>query len=872
MEKEKVVPPILNRRNDKALRAAIDQIYSTLSDVKSEKEIVTTVTNALCELSSSSHVISYTLTLAKKGVPHLKWQHSAVSSKKSSSVITTNKDIVLEHTLNTLYKACVLNQTLVLQDKNIVDACFRNEKSNNPLVVIPVESETNTLVIFVLYGAKTSYHTEQVNRYSPLLSTMKHAFKILKNKEFTIEPFLESNTNYKKNFSLIETLSPSPLLILNKKGVIIRANPAFYTLFGYESYELVNQRITVIVPDAKYGASNHLNKNIEDSIQQKFKGLTKEKREISLLVTMVNIREESEDKILLLITEHSENTIVKNRYKMELARFQTLSELVPIGILQTDEKWHTCYVNSKWLEILDIESKEVDNLYWTHLFAPDEAEQILSELSDTLNNHQTFEYRGNIFTKFNKKLWIHFEAKPLFNVQGVLSGFIATIVDNTFHHNTQTKLRTIAETDHLTKLPNRLALTSRLEQSLERVERRGAMAMLSLDLDGFKNVNDTLGHDAGDQLLVQVANRISTILRENDFFARLGGDEFIILLEHIADSQIATAVAEKILVEINKPFKIGGKDVFISSSIGICFAVSGQKNTSSLLMKHADLAMYHAKAMGRNTIEYYTPTLDNNSKDRLELGNSLHRAISQKEFEVYYQLQVNLITKKVVGLEALMRWRKDGDTIITPDRFIPFLEESGLIIPVSRDVIKMALKQLAYWIKIGLLEQSTTVALNLSPKQFRDASLVKFILECLNECQLQGSNLVLEITETTLLQDSREVNDMLEQFSSQGIKIALDDFGTGYSSLCHLKNYPISEIKIDKSFTHDLLTDEYDHEITKAMIAMAKSLKLHIGAEGIETQAVYDELIALFCTTGQGYFLNKPQPADELANILNNYN
>lgn len=863
------------RRQDTKLRIAVDRVHNKLQHLQTEKQLIQLVTELLCELSESRYALAFKLSFDDQRTPYFEKIASFESTPLSTNQLACSQHLAINSITKPVYKAYVANCPTVFHQKELLTEVNPEGDENRQAIMFPVHDVEKPIAMFILFDAKTPYHIDQIVRYIPLFNALNHVRRLLKASPINAQKLNKLEQSFKQNYSLLETLSPSPILILKKDLSIVRINPSLEALLGYDNSQLANEHISKIIPEHH----KHRHKlrialsfqHIGQANKQEITLNTHDNIQLKLSCSIVKIMEAGEVRILVLMLDQQDAHSVQQRYELELARFKALSELVPIGILQTDENWHTRYVNNKWLETLGIERQDVDKLKWTQLFSTEQAESILSNLYESLNCHQTFEFEGSIFTNYEKELWIHFEARPLFDMQGNLSGFIASIVDNTFHHNTEERLRDIAETDHLTKLPNRLALTNRLANSLERIERRGAMAMLSLDLDGFKNVNDTMGHDAGDKLLVLVANRILKVLRKEDFLARLGGDEFIVLLEQLADSEVASAVANKILTAINKPFIIESEEVFISSSIGICFAVAGQKATSTQLMKQADIAMYHAKDMGRNTIQYYSSNLDKISRDRLELGNSLHKAVSQKEFELFYQLQINNADQNIVGLEALLRWRKSGEVIVGPDQFIPILEEIGLIIPVGRFVIKQALSQLADWISAGKLTKHVAMAVNLSPKQFRDSDLIKYILKCIDDNNLQGHNLVLEVTETTLLQDNKEVTFILKELASCGIKIALDDFGTGYSSLSHLKNYPIAEIKIDRSFISDILTDESDREITKAVIAMAHALNIDIVAEGIENKGILDELVLMKCAIGQGYFYNRPMPAADVEALFAQY-
>lgn len=549
--------------------------------------------------------------------------------------------------------------------------------------------------------------------------------------------------------------------------------------------------------------------------------------------------------------------------------FQAFSEHAPIGVLHTNVDWCTTFVNQSWLRICGVTREGVAGLNWTHMFYGDYAETIVSELHAQLTSGLVFNKQCQIVIANQEPLWVTLQAAPLLDAEANLQGFIAFLMDtNSDHIEAESKLREQAERDPLTQLPNRAALFTHMNNALERIERRGALALLSLDLDGFKTINDTMGHDAGDGLLIEVSNRVQDVIRHEDFLSRLGGDEFIIVLERIPDAEIASIIADKLLESLRQPFFIHKQEVFISVSIGICFGVAGQPITLQTLLKRADMALYNAKSKGKNNYQYYTPELDGLSKNRLDLINGLHLAKQRGEFVIHYQLQADVKTKKVLGLEALLRWEHPEKGIIPPLEFVHYLEEIGLVSAIGKWIMRLSFTQLREWIDKGFLPKDAVMSVNLSPRQFRDQSLVSEIEAALKFAELSGHNVVLEVIETTLMQENHEMIKVLQDCKALGVKIALDDFGTGYASLTHLKKFPIDILKVDRSFVKDILTDEGDEAITQAILAMAKALNLEVVAEGVDDEKILTKLSKMGCHIYQGYLLNEPMLAAEVETLL----
>lgn len=428
----------------------------------------------------------------------------------------------------------------------------------------------------------------------------------------------------------------------------------------------------------------------------------------------------------------------------------------------------------------------------------------------------------------------------------------------------------MANHDVLTGLPNRLLLQDRLSQALAHNQRhRNISAILFIDLDHFKVVNDTLGHGLGDLLLKEVAGRLLSSIRSEDTASRQGGDEFIVILTQITDIADVETIAKKILNTLALPYQINDQILHIDSSIGIALYPRDGRDVDTLL-KHSDLAMYHAKAAGRSNYQFYSAEMNRLIQEKHELGNDLHGAVRSNELMLYYQPIIDMDTNHLVSLEVLLRWRHPEKGMIPPDQFIKLAEETGLIFPIGDWVIKSACEQLKKWQDQGL--DVPRIAINISAKQFQRKYFVQDIACILEQVEVSASSLALEITESTLAENIHEVNETLQQLSAMGFKISIDDFGTGYSNLSYLKHYTINTLKIDRSFVRDIVIDENDAAIVTAIIAMAGSLNMQVIAEGVETIEQINFLKQRGCKQYQGFYFSEPLPAEEAAEKLKRLN
>ncbi len=514
----------------------------------------------------------------------------------------------------------------------------------------------------------------------------------------------------------------------------------------------------------------------------------------------------------------------------------------------------------------------------------DERKLFLHLLRDVLAHNSVLVTDLSVTLLDGRMRVIHIEAEPEFNEHGNTSGYTGVLQDVTDRRLAEDKIRQLANFDSLTGLPNRRQLIWRTERALEQARRMGhEVGLLLIDLDRFKVINDTLGHAAGDELLVEVGRRLRSCVRHSDqviegmlesvggrshrtleAVGRLGGDEFVALLPEVVDERDAERVASRVLEAMREPIFIAGQECFVTASVGIAIYPRDGLTTAELL-RNSDVAMYAVKTQGRNASALYTPMLSGRGRENLELESALHKAIERGELVLHYQPKIDVRAARMVGAEALMRWQR-GNALVAPGDFIPLAEETGLIVPLSEWALKEAARQAKVWqLNFGF---SDSIAVNLPSRLFERSDLVEHIHQCVSAYGVPHRAIQLEITETGLMKDLQSVIPALHRLNEVGVEISIDDFGTGYSSLAYLTTLPISEVKIDRSFVRDLGITPQSSAVVTAIIALARSLGLRVIAEGVETLRQMEELHRLGCSLMQGFLFSRPLPPDDLERWL----
>ena len=556
--------------------------------------------------------------------------------------------------------------------------------------------------------------------------------------------------------------------------------------------------------------------------------------------------------------------------KMAQERVQVLSQAVeqsPISVIITDSKGEIEYVNSSFeintgYRLAEAVGKEAADLgIGINLGGHNR------DLQNSLRKGMTWEREIQSKRKSGEIYWEKAHVAPVIDSLGNATHYLFVSEDISLRKEQEAHIYHQAHYDALTDLPNRFLALDRLNQKIVEAERDNKLvAVVFLDLDGFKKVNDTLGHEVGDKLLVKAADRLRTIVRGPDTVARLGGDEFVIILGGLSAVSNVSGIIEKILDSLKEAFLIDNRQLILTASAGISIFPSDGNNVSELL-RNADSAMYHSKEIGRNTFSFFTKAMNEEVARQLAIEEQLHGAIERNELEVYYQSQIDIKNNKIIGAEALVRWTNQALGSVSPVEFIPVAEQTGIIIPLGEFVLKQALKTIKKWRAVK--GEDFRIAVNLSPRQFHEPTLVENIKKALSEAQVESELLELEITEGVLMLGHDFIDNALDELSELGVFIAMDDFGTGYSSLSYLRKYPFDILKIDRSFVEDISNEQADKELISATVAMAHGLGLKVVAEGVETDQQYQFLKKVGCDYAQGYLFSKPMPEEELLALSN---
>lgn len=551
-----------------------------------------------------------------------------------------------------------------------------------------------------------------------------------------------------------------------------------------------------------------------------------------------------------------------------LAKAQNLSRL---GSWEMDVRNRVMTWSTAMYRLLMIDPSEriIPTLHLLyHHIHPDDLESFRDAVETLLTSRSSFNRDIRMVTVTGESIYVNAQGDVEFSDDGAPIRITGTMMDISERKRAEHKIEQLAYFDPLTNLPNRSLLTDRLTQAISQATReRRRLAILFIDLDRFKTINDTLGHAAGDELLTVVARILQGCVRESDTVARLGGDEFVILLNSISSSDDASVVAEKVNTALSSPIQLGETEIYTSASIGIAIYPDDGKDVATIL-KHSDSAMYQAKEQGRNTYQFFSTELNLRVHESLLLETSLRRAIEQDQLFLVYQPQLDIRGGGLAGVEALVRWHHPDMGVLLPDRFIPIAEETGLIVPLGTWVLESACRQGMAWRAEGL--PPLRIAVNVSARQFRDPDLVDTFVSILQRTGFPPSSLEIELTESTIMAFPEKSRDTLLDLKRIGISIAIDDFGTGYSSLACLRQFPIDRLKIDRTFVCDITNDPDGAVIVDAIIAMAHSLRMKVTAEGVEHPEHLEYLSSRNCDELQGFYLGRPLSPTDLRHFLLN--
>jgi len=653
----------------------------------------------------------------------------------------------------------------------------------------------------------------------------------------------------------------------------IDANETATKTLGYRRDELLTLGPQDLKPDA--GELERINRRFDevvlsDSKTGMFETVHQRKDGTRLPVEVYLRAVESEGRQILVavvrdITSrlHAEAALRESEERFRVAFSQAAVGLAHVA---PDGRW--LMANQKLCEIVGYTQEELLRLKYQDLTHPEDlpadvelGRRMLAREIHEKAREKRYRHKDGHF------IWVNLTSSLVWDAAGKPKYYSTVVEDISRRKRVEWELLHLANHDALTSLPNRSLLQDRLSQAIAYANRtEGQVAVLLIDLDRFKNINDSLGHDAGDAIIMEIGRRLSVNVRDGDTVARLGGDEFVVVLADVERVETIATLAQQVLESLAQPMTIQGHEFFPAGSIGISLYPKDGQDAQALL-KNADTAMYRAKDAGRNNFQFYAQDMNSRALDRLKLEGGLRRALSRQEFVLHYQPQMDLATGAIVGLEALIRWQPPGQETVYPGDFIPIAEETGLIVAIGEWVLRTACAQHVAWDEAATFPH-TRIAVNLSARQFKQQDIVKMVSRVLHETGCHATCLELEITESIIMENPEMAAETLHKLSDMGVHLSIDDFGTGYSSLSYLKRFPINTLKIDRSFVRDITTDSDDAAIAKAVIALAHSMKLKVIAEGVETVEQLDFLRAQRCDQIQGYYLSRPLAAAEMETLL----
>ncbi|MBF0269374.1 MAG: EAL domain-containing protein [Alphaproteobacteria bacterium] len=676
----------------------------------------------------------------------------------------------------------------------------------------------------------------------------------------------------KDHFLAFARSTPDALIAFDEEGRIVSWNEGAEAVYGFRQDEILGSPLSRLIPE-RYHAINAawVKRMAKDRGRHNFTGkpieahgLRKNGEEFPVEFSVGRWREAGRNFFSVAARDISK----RKQSEEKLRHLSQAVEQSPADVVITDAEGIIQYVNPRFSQVTGYASKEVIGKKPSILKSGRTPAALYESLWETITAGK--EWRGELMNrkKDGSLFWQHAIISPIRDNSGAITHYISVKEDISIRKEYEERLVRQANYDALTGLPNRILAMDRLKQAIAQAQRYNRkVALMLLDLDDFKKVNDTLGHAAGDLLLKEAALRLVDCLREGDTVARLGGDEFVLLLPDLTDISSAEVVAEKILTVCNQPFDVGGHEAYIAGSIGIAIFPDDERDPI-LLMRNADAAMYRSKREGKGVFRYFTPEMNARALEHMRMESQLRHAIERNEMKVHYQPLVDSGTGRLVGAEALLRWSNPVLGEVSPEQFIPLAEETGLILSIGAWVLRTACRDAASWQRP---DHEIFVAVNISGKQFQKRTLVDTVRSSLRDSGLPPACLELELTESVLLEHTQETLSIIQELESLGVGFAIDDFGTGFSSISYLRRFPFDTLKIDRSFIKDLGDNEGDADLVKSIIAMANSMSLKVVGEGVETHGQREFLRLSGCHIAQGWLYSRPIPGKDFQELIDGW-